>query len=88
MYIHIYKYISTYNYVFLCIYRVDIAQGKVSEEEQVYKSWIPKLENKVKILMEKLDMNPPSPLILSEKNTLEKDISAPSSSSLKFDNGK
>lgn len=64
------------------IYRVDIAQGKLSEEEQVYKSWIPKLENKVKILMEKLDISPSSPVVLSEKDN---DSSAPSSSSLKFD---
>jgi hypothetical protein len=69
-------------YVHIHLYRVDIAQGKLSEEEQVYKSWIPKLENKVKILMEKLDMNPPSPAILSE---IDNDSSAPSSSSLKFD---
>jgi hypothetical protein len=64
---------------------VDIAQSKVSEEEQVYKSWIPKLENKVKILMEKLDINPPSPFTMCEKDVLS-DSSAPSSSSLKFNN--
>lgn len=47
--------------------RVLTAQGKLLEQEEALKNWVPKLENKVRLLMEKLDSHgdfpsfPPSP---------------------------